>query len=77
MSAPDLRRIADVAPLIQSGAVSLVDLVQSCTAQIDARPELTAFITRLDTAAHAAAELAHEIRSDGIKPLHGIPIVKI
>ena len=76
MSAPDLRRIADVAPLIQSGAVSPVDLVQSCTAQIDARPELNAFITRLDTAAHAAAEqLAHEIRSGRYRgPLHGIPI---
>jgi aspartyl-tRNA(Asn)/glutamyl-tRNA(Gln) amidotransferase subunit A len=76
MSAPDLRRIVDVAPLVQSGDISPVDLVRGCLAQIDARPELNAFITRLDDQALAeAAQHAAEIRDGGYRgPLHGIPI---
>jgi aspartyl-tRNA(Asn)/glutamyl-tRNA(Gln) amidotransferase subunit A len=76
VSAPDLRRIADVAPLIQSGAVSPIELVAACAAQIDARPELNVMITRLDASAHAAAEQhQREIRSGRYRgPLHGIPI---
>jgi aspartyl-tRNA(Asn)/glutamyl-tRNA(Gln) amidotransferase subunit A len=76
MTAPDLRRIVDVAPLIKSGALSPVDLVKSCLAQIDRRPEINAFITRLDQ--HALAEAARcerEIRDGEYRgPLHGIPI---
>jgi aspartyl-tRNA(Asn)/glutamyl-tRNA(Gln) amidotransferase subunit A len=76
MSAPDLRRIIDVAPLIQSGALSPVDLVRGCLAQADARPEVNAFITRLDEQAFADAErYAREIQDGGYRgPLHGIPI---
>ena len=73
---PDLRQIVDVAPLIQSGALSPVTLVQACLAAIDARPELNAFITRLDAQALADAErAAQEIRAGRYRgPLHGIPI---
>jgi aspartyl-tRNA(Asn)/glutamyl-tRNA(Gln) amidotransferase subunit A len=76
MSSPDLRRIIDVAPLVQSGEISPVDLVRSCLAQIDARPELNAFVTRLDQQALAeAGRHAEEIRDGGYRgPLHGIPI---
>ena len=46
MSAPpDLRSIAEIAPLLQGGTLSPVDLVRGCLARIDARPELNAFIT--------------------------------
>ncbi len=73
---PDLRQIVDVAPLIQSGALSPVTLVQACLAAIDARPELNAFITRLDAQALSDAERsAQEIRAGRYRgPLHGIPI---
>ncbi len=73
---PDLRQIVDVAPLVQSGALSPVALVQACLAAIDARPELNAFITRLDAQALADAERAEqEIRAGRYRgPLHGIPI---
>ncbi len=73
---PDLRRIVDVAPLVQSGALSPVALVQACLAQIDARPEINAFITRLDAQARAdAAQCEREIREGHYRgPLHGIPI---
>jgi aspartyl-tRNA(Asn)/glutamyl-tRNA(Gln) amidotransferase subunit A len=73
---PDLRQIVDVAPLVQSGALSPVTLVQACLAQIDARPETNAFITRLDVQAMAEAEhCEREIRAGHYRgPLHGIPI---
>ena len=76
MAAPDLRRIVDVAPLVRSGAVSPVDLVKGCLEQIERRPEINAFITRLDRQALAQAEqLAQEIRDGDYRgPLHGIPI---
>jgi aspartyl-tRNA(Asn)/glutamyl-tRNA(Gln) amidotransferase subunit A len=76
MTAPDLRRIVDVAPLVRSGEVSPVDLVKGCLAAIDRRPEINAFITRLDEQALAQAEqLAQEIRDGEYRgPLHGIPI---
>jgi aspartyl-tRNA(Asn)/glutamyl-tRNA(Gln) amidotransferase subunit A len=73
---PDLRQIVDVAPLVRSGALSPVTLVQACLAQIDARPETNAFITRLDAQALAEAEQCErEIRAGSYRgPLHGIPI---
>ena len=76
MSAPDLRRIIDVAGLIQTGELSPVDLVRACLEQIDARPEVNAFIARLDEHALADAERhADEISQGGYRgPLHGIPI---
>jgi aspartyl-tRNA(Asn)/glutamyl-tRNA(Gln) amidotransferase subunit A len=72
----DLRRIVDVAPLVQSGAVSPVALVHACLAQIDARPETNAFITRLDALALAdALACEREIRAGRYRgPLHGIPV---
>ena len=72
----DLRQIVDVAPLVRSGALSPVTLVQACLAQIDARPEINAFITRLDTQALAdAAACEREIRAGHYRgPLHGIPV---
>src|SRR5262245_35697700 len=76
MTSPDLRRIVDVAPLVRAGELSPVDLVQSCLAQADARPEVNAFITRLDSQALEEAERHdREIRSGRYRgPLHGIPI---
>jgi aspartyl-tRNA(Asn)/glutamyl-tRNA(Gln) amidotransferase subunit A len=73
---PDLRQIADVAPLVQAGDVSPVTLVRGCLAQIDARPETNAFITRLDVQALADAEQCErEIRAGRYRgPLHGIPV---
>jgi aspartyl-tRNA(Asn)/glutamyl-tRNA(Gln) amidotransferase subunit A len=73
---PDLRRIVDVAPLIESGTLSPVDLVRGCLAQIDARPELNAFITRLDDLALAEArKQEQEIRAGRyLGALHGIPV---
>ena len=76
MPPPDLSRIVDVAPLVRSGALSPVDLVRGCLDAIDRRPEINAFITRLDDRALAEAEqLAQEIRDGEYRgPLHGIPI---
>jgi aspartyl-tRNA(Asn)/glutamyl-tRNA(Gln) amidotransferase subunit A len=73
---PDLRRIVDVAPLVRGGQVSPVDLVEGCLAQIDANPDVNAFITRIDEAARAdARKLEAEIRGGSYRgPLHGIPI---
>jgi aspartyl-tRNA(Asn)/glutamyl-tRNA(Gln) amidotransferase subunit A len=73
---PDLRQIVDVAPLVQSGAVSPVTLVEACLVQIGARPEINAFIGRFDQQALAEARTAErEIRSGGYRgPLHGIPM---
>ena len=76
MTAPDLRRIVDVAPLVRSGALSPLDLVRACLARIDARPELNAFITRMDQEALADAHArAQEVAHGQYRgPLHGIPI---
>ena len=76
MNAPDLRQIVEVSPLLRSGALSPVDLVRACLAQIDARPELNAFITRLDDEALAdAREREKEIAAGAYRGLlHGIPI---
>jgi aspartyl-tRNA(Asn)/glutamyl-tRNA(Gln) amidotransferase subunit A len=76
MTTPDLRQIVEVAPLVRSGALSPVALVESCLAQIDARPELNAFITRLDEQALADARQAEEDIKAGRYhgALHGIPL---
>ena len=73
---PDLRRITDLVPLVKAGTVSPVELVTGCLAQIDAQPEVNAFITRMDERALEEAR-AHEaeIREGRYRgPLHGIPI---
>ena len=65
---PDLRQIVDVAPLVQSGAVSPVTLVEACLEQIGARPEINAFIERFDRQALAEARTAErEIRAGGYR----------
>jgi len=73
---PDLRRIAEVGPLIRDGRLSPVELVRHCLAQIDSRPEINAFITRTgDRALEEARALDAEIRAGRYRgPLHGIPI---
>lgn len=72
----DLRPIVEIAPLVRSGALSPVDLVQGCLARIDARLEVNAYITRLDDRALADADKRErEIRSGHYRgPLHGIPV---
>jgi aspartyl-tRNA(Asn)/glutamyl-tRNA(Gln) amidotransferase subunit A len=72
----DLRPIVEIAPLVRSGALSPVELVQGCLARIDARPEVNAYITRFDDRALAdAEEREREIRSGHYRgPLHGIPV---
>jgi aspartyl-tRNA(Asn)/glutamyl-tRNA(Gln) amidotransferase subunit A len=76
MTAPSLRGISEIAPLIRAHALSPVDLVRSCLARIDARPDLNAFITVLgDQALEEAERAAREIASGGyLGPLHGIPV---
>ncbi|HET7216496.1 MAG TPA: amidase [Vicinamibacterales bacterium] len=76
MTAPDLRQIVEVAPLLRAGAVSPLDLVRSCLAQMDARHDLNAFITRMDDEALAdARQCEKEIAAGEYRgPLHGIPI---
>jgi aspartyl-tRNA(Asn)/glutamyl-tRNA(Gln) amidotransferase subunit A len=75
-AAPDLRTITEIAPLVQSRKISPVDLVRACLAQMDARPELNAFITRLDDAALGEArEREREVESGRYRgALHGIPV---
>jgi aspartyl-tRNA(Asn)/glutamyl-tRNA(Gln) amidotransferase subunit A len=76
MTGPDLRRIADVAALTRTGALSPVDLVQSCLARIHDRSRVNAFITVLENSALDEARRAeNEIRAGRWRgPLHGIPI---
>ena len=74
--AADLRRIDEVGALVRTGALSPVDLVQSCLERIDARRELSAFIT---VRSHEAIDDAHaaerEIAGGHDRgPLHGIPV---
>jgi aspartyl-tRNA(Asn)/glutamyl-tRNA(Gln) amidotransferase subunit A len=73
---PDLRAIGEIAPLIRSGALSPVDLVQRCLERIDARRELNAFITVLaDRAVADARDAEREIAAGRYRgALHGVPI---
>jgi aspartyl-tRNA(Asn)/glutamyl-tRNA(Gln) amidotransferase subunit A len=65
-----------VAPLLRTGALSPVDLVEECLAAIDARPGVNAFVAVLRDEARTAAIRAHEDirRGDYRGPLHGIPV---
>lgn len=77
MSVPaDLRSITEVAPLVRSGALSPVTLIEGCLARIEARRELNAFITLLADGALEAARTAARDVSAGryLGPLHGIPV---
>ena len=72
----DLRSIVELAPLIQSGGLSPVELTEACLQRIDARPELNAFITVMRDRALADARRAEAEIVDGRYrgALHGIPI---
>lgn len=73
---PDLRSISAIVPLVRDGTLSPVEIVTSCLVQMDARPEINAFVTRMDDRALAEAR-SHEaeIRDGRYRgPLHGIPI---
>ena len=74
--APDLRGIAEVAPLIARGEVSPVALVRGCLARIEARRDLNAFITVMgETALEEATVAEREIAAGRYRgPLHGIPV---
>ena len=76
MTEPDLRPITAIAPLVQSGALSPVTLVETCLARAQARPGVNAFITLLaDSALEDARRAESEIRAGLWRgPLHGIPI---
>lgn len=70
------RSIADVAGLLESRALSPVDLVRACLARIEARRELNAFITVLaDCALDAARQAEADIAAGRYRGLlHGIPV---
>jgi aspartyl-tRNA(Asn)/glutamyl-tRNA(Gln) amidotransferase subunit A len=76
MSAPDLRRIVDVARLLKTGALAPQDLVLECLEQIEARPQVNAFITlQKESALEEAKRAGTEIGAGRWKgPLHGIPV---
>jgi aspartyl-tRNA(Asn)/glutamyl-tRNA(Gln) amidotransferase subunit A len=69
--------INQVAPLLQRGKVSPVDLTRACLDRIDAfDSQINAFIAVLaDSALQEAQQAEREIRSGAYRgPLHGIPI---
>ena len=72
----DLRSIVELAPLLQSGGLSPVELTEACLQRIDARPELNAFITVMRERALADARRAEEeiVAGRYRGALHGIPI---
>jgi aspartyl-tRNA(Asn)/glutamyl-tRNA(Gln) amidotransferase subunit A len=73
---PDLRSISEIAPLLEAGTLSPVDLVRNCLARIDARPELNAFITVMrETAIEEARAAEIDIAAGNyLGPLHGVPV---
>lgn len=76
MTRPDLRTITEVAPLVERGALSPVELVRGCLDCIAARPAVNAFITLLaESALDDARQAQSEIAAGRWRgPLHGIPI---
>jgi aspartyl-tRNA(Asn)/glutamyl-tRNA(Gln) amidotransferase subunit A len=76
MSAPDLRSIEEIAPLIKRGAISPVDLARACLARIEERRGGNAFVTVDERRVLADAErAAGEIAAGAYRgPLHGVPI---
>ena len=68
--------VANLAPLIQSGDISPVEVAKAFISRIDAlEPRLNAFITRMDDAALREAREAEKeiLRGRYIGPFHGIP----
>ena len=76
MSAPDLRSISSIAPLIRAQAVSPVDLVRGCLAQIERKRDGNAFITVMRERALEDAERSVKAIAAGryLGALHGVPI---
>ncbi len=76
MSAPDLRRIVDIAPLVRSKAISATQLVENCLHEIAAQQPVNAFTTVLEASAlEEAREADAQIASGGWRgPLHGVPV---
>src|SRR4051812_21887282 len=72
----DLRSISAIAPLVESGALSPVDLITASLARIEARADLNAFITVMhETALADAQAAAREIAAGRYRgPLHGVPV---
>ncbi len=73
---PCAATVADLAPLLRSGALSPVELLEACEARIAAADGALQAIVARSEAARAAAEAAHaEIAAgDWRGPLHGVPI---
>jgi len=76
MSAPDLRRIVDIAPLVRSKAISATQLVENCLHEIAVQQPVNAFTTVLEASAlEEAREADAQIASGGWRgPLHGVPV---
>jgi len=76
MSAPDLRRIVDIAPLVRSKAISATKLVENCLHEIAVQQPVNAFTTVLEASAlEEAREADAQIASGGWRgPLHGVPV---
>jgi aspartyl-tRNA(Asn)/glutamyl-tRNA(Gln) amidotransferase subunit A len=76
MTAPELRSVAAVAPLIRARELSPVDLVTACLARIKAGSRTNAFITvTADRAFEEARKAADDIAAGRyLGPLHGIPV---
>ena len=76
MHAADPRSLGEIAPLVRSGDLSPVSLVERCLERIAGRQELNAFITVLGEAAMREAETAaREIAGGRYRGrLHGIPV---
>ena len=73
----ELLAIAELAPRVQRGEVSPVEVVRECLGRIEKRnSELNAFITVLADSAMAEARAAEEEIRRGLwrGPLHGIPV---
>ena len=72
----DVRPIVEVAPLVEAGAMSPVDLVTACLTQIEASREGNAFITVIaERALEEARAAERDIRAGRYRgPLHGIPV---
>ena len=76
MSAPDLRRIVDIAPLVRSKAISATQLVENCLHEIAVQQPVNAFTAVLEASAlEEAREADARIASGGWRgPLHGVPV---
>jgi len=68
----------EMARLVRDRALSPVEIVDSCLAQIERlQPSLDALVTVVAQQARATATMAEDrvMRGDALGPLHGVPIV--